>query len=230
MRRGLLLLLLVLASLPAPAQTPTPAQTPESSSLGETRSALDALKAKIDAATEKEAALLEALDEIEQEMASRAEELADIQKQIDTQRAASDEKRVRMELLTERIRGKRAWLKGRLRSIYIHGRPGYLKVLFAAESHADLVRRTKFSRIIARRDTELVAGLKVDLKEVAASRSDYDKDVALLENALSDSRSTNEELEIQRAFRQTLLDEVKSERVSFARLQDVLLVIDYEIV
>lgn len=222
MRRGLLLLLLVLASLPAPAQTPTPAQTPESSSLGETRSALDALKAKIDAATEKEAALLEALDEIEQEMASRAEELADIQKQIDTQRAASDEKRVRMELLTERIRGKRAWLKGRLRSIYIHGRPGYLKVLFAAESHADLVRRTKFSRIIARRDTELVAGLKVDLKEVAASRSDYDKDVALLENALSDSRSTNEELEIQRAFRQTLLDEVKSERVSFARLQEVL--------
>lgn len=217
------LLLLVLAALPVPAQTPSPSPvTSESAKVAETRAELEAIQAKIDAATEKEAALLEALDQIGQEMASRAEELADIQKQIDSQRAASEEKRVRMELLTDRIRAKRDWLKGRLRSIYIHGRPGYLKVLFAAESYADLVRRTKFSRIVARRDTELVSGLKVDLKEVAASRSDYDKDVALLESALNDSRATNEELEIQRAFRQSLLDAVKSEHVSFARMQEEL--------
>lgn len=216
-----LLLAFVLLARPGAAQTPevpTPAPA-ESAGTAETRQELDALKAKIDAATEKEVAILDALDQIEQEIASRAEELADIQKQIDTQRALSEEKRVRMELLTDRIRDKRTWLKGRLRSIYIHGRPGYLKVLFAAESYADLVRRTKFSRIIARRDSQLVVELKVDLKEVAASRSDYDKDVALLENALSDSRATNEELAIQRVFRQSLLDEVKSERVSFARLQ-----------
>lgn len=186
------------------------------------RKELEAIAAKLAVATQKEAALLEALDQIGEEMASRAEELADIQAQIDAQQALSEEKRVRMELLSERIRDKRAWLKGRMRSLYIHGRPGYLKVLFAAESYADLVRRTKFSRILARRDTELVSDLKIALEEVAASRSDYEKDVALLESALSESRATHEELEIQRAFRQSLLDQVKSDQVSIQGVKDEL--------
>lgn len=225
-----LALFAVLAARSLPAQTPdataepAPAAspTPESESVTQTRKELDELAAKIEAATEKEAALVEALDQIEQEMASRADELTAIQTDIDKKRAESEAKRARMELLSEKIRDKRLWLRGRLRSIYIHGRPGYLKVLFAAESYADLVRRTKFSRIIARRDTELVAGLKVDLKEVASSRSDYEKDVSLLESALNDSRATNEELEIQRAFRQSLLDEVLDERKSFDEMKKIL--------
>lgn len=217
-----LALFAVLAARSLPAQTPDATPTPESASLAEMRKELDELAAKIEAATEKEVALVDALDQIEQEMASRAEELAAIQADIAKGRAESEAKRARMEQLAEKIRDKRLWIRGRLRSIYIHGRPGYLKVLFAAESYADLVRRTKFSRIIARRDTELVAGLKVDLKEVASSRSDYEKDVALLESALNDSRSTNEELEIQRAFRQSLLDKVLDERKSFDEMKKIL--------
>lgn len=235
-RAPLFAMLALLSASPVPAQTPesspepspepspesTAADSPESESVTETRKALEDLAAKIEAATEKEAALVEALDQIEQEMAARAEELAAIREDIDVMRAESEAKRARMEALSLRIRDKRLWLRGRLRSIYIHGRPGYLKVLFAAESYADLVRRTKFSRIIARRDTELVADLKVDLKEVAASRSDYEKDVALLESALNDSRSTTEELEMQRAFRQSLLDDVLDERRSFDAMKKIL--------
>lgn len=221
--RARLLALALLAALPAPAQEPSapPAATPDPR-VEEMRRELDALRAQIDAATEKEETLVAALEQIEQEMSSRAAELADIQKQIEERRALSEQKREKMEDLERRIEGKRAWLKSRIRSTYIHGRPGYLKVLFAASSYADLVRRTKFNRIIARRDTELVAELEKDLKEIAQSRSDYEKDLALFESALNESRATNEELEIQRAFRQSLLDEVRTEHASYAGMKALL--------
>ena len=216
---------LTFVALAAPAQEPSPSASPEATPdarVEATRRELDAIREKIAAATEKEAALVEALDQLEQEMASRTEELEAIQKQIDEGRRLSEEKREKMEQLEKRIEGKREWLKSRLRSTYIHGRPGILKVIFASESYADLVRRTKFSRILAQRDSELIDELEDDLEEVAQSRIDYEKDLALFESALSESRATNEELEVQRQVRKELLASVRTEAASYAGMKDLL--------
>lgn len=219
--RGLALALALIA-LPAVAQTPSPVATPaaaESEAAVEARRRIEQIQATIDAAEEKEAATLEGLQAIDQEISQREADLAAITRLIAEHRKTSEEHRVRMEELESRIKDRRKWVKERVRSLYIHGRPGYLKVLFAAESYADLVRRTKFSRIIARRDTAMMAEMKEDLSAVAESRTDYEAELISLEEELSRSRAKNEALSIVRQERETLLAAIKSDLMSAEKVK-----------
>ena len=208
----------LLAASPIAAQTPE-IEIPDATSAGEVKRKIDEMNERIALASEKEAALLAAIDEMGRDMAARAEDLREIRQLLEEYRATSETKRARMEELERRIADRRQWVKHRLRSLYMHGRPGVLKVLFAADSYADLVRRTKFSRIVARRDSVLVVELKKDLAEVAESRVEYERELVSLEAELERSRSKNEELEMQRAYRETLLAEVTSQKVSSEKLK-----------
>ncbi len=190
--------------------------------LDETRARLAEIERKIDGAAERETALLAALDEIGREVAGRAEEIESIRAEMEQARARSEEDRRTIARLSARSASKKGWLADRLRATYIRGRPGYLKVLFASASYADLVRRSKRMRIVARRDAALLAELTRDLAEVTRRQADYDRDVALLAELEREVRTKSEKLSIERALRAKLLAQVKGERAGFEKVRDQL--------
>lgn len=190
--------------------------------LAEAHRRLEEVQQRIAGAAEKEEALLAALDESEREIALMAADIATLKEQVASARARSEEHRQAMEDLRERIERRKNWLAGRLRSLYVHGRPGYLRILFASESYGDLLRRTKYQSIVARHDARMVGSLRKDLEEVARRRVDYEQDLALLEEMEGDSRLRAEELELERQLRASLLTEVRSERSDFEKLRDAL--------
>lgn len=216
MRRRLAVAL-ALAALPALAQTPAPDATPDP--IEEARRRIEQIQTTIDAAEEKEAAILEGLRAIDEEITQREADLAAIERLLAEHRKTSEEHRVRMEELERRISDRRKWVKERVRALYVHGRPGYLKVLFSATSYADLVRRTKFSRIVARRDTALMAEMKKDFAEVAESRTEYEAELVSLEEELSKARAKNDALAIVREGRKQLLAAIESDRVNAEKLK-----------
>lgn len=211
------------AATPTPAADATATATAGSGKrLAEARRRLEEVQQRIAGAAEKEEALLSALDESDREIALMAADIATLKEQVADARARSEEHRQAMEDLRQRIERRKTWLAGRLRSLYVHGRPGYLRILFASESYGDLLRRTKYQSIVARHDAEMVGSLKKDLEEVARRRVDYEQDLALLEGMEGDSRLRAEELELERQLRASLLAEVRSERSDFEKMRDAL--------
>lgn len=206
---------------PAAAASGTP--DPElAARLAETQKRLDEMSRNLAAATEKEKALLAAIDELDHEIADKQDDIQHIAADVEAKRARADEDRAMMEEIRARISKKKRWLAGRVRSAFIHGRPGYLKVLFSAESYPELIRRTRFQGIVARRDAQMVGELKRDLEEVARHRSDYDQDLALLTEMESDARAKTEELALERKFRQGLLDRIEAEKAGYEKMTAAL--------
>lgn len=205
-----------------PAPSPAVLDSATAARLEETRKRLAEIEQKLGVASEKESALLSAIDEIDEEIATRAEDIGAIHDQVAKARLRSDEDKTAMESIRGRILKKKRWLASRVRSAFVHGRPGYLKVLFSAESYPDLVQKTRFQSIIARRDAKMVGELRKDLGEVAKHRADYDQDLALLEGMESDARTKTAELALTREFRKRLLGEVHGERASDEKMRDAL--------
>lgn len=231
-RVAVLAVALALPALPALAQDASPAASPSPGPspldperarlLEDARRRVEEVQARIAAASEKETAVLAELDEVDREISELAMDLQNVKQQVAAARARSEEHQVAMDEIRGRIGKRKRWLAGRLRSLYVHGRPGYLRILFASESYGDLLRRSKYQSIVAKRDARLVGELKADLDEVARRRTDYEQDLALLERMESDSRARNEALALEKELRATLLAEARSERSSYEKMRDAM--------
>lgn len=225
---GLLVLLVLASPTPTPVAVPSPSPSPSPMDpervrlLEDARRRVDEVQARIAAASEKEIAVLAELDEVDREINALALDLQNVKAQVAAARARSEEHQVAMDEIRARIGKRKRWLAGRLRSLYVHGRPGYLRILFASESYGDLLRRSKYQSIVAKRDARLVGELKTDLEEVARRRTDYEQDLALLERMESESRARNEALGLEKELRATLLAEARSERSSYEKMRDAL--------
>jgi len=231
--------LFALAAAPGSAQTATPAAstsaTPAASPaasatpdaqlaarLADTQKRLDEISKSLAQASEKEKALLAAIDDLDHEIADKSDDIRQMSDDVAHKRQQADDDKAQMEAIRTRISKKKHWLAGRVRSAFIHGRPGYLKVLFSAESYPELVRKTRFQAIVARRDAQMVEELKKDLDDVARHRADYDQDLALLESMESDARAKSEELALEKKFREELLAKVESEKSGFEKMREAL--------
>ena len=210
---------------PSSGASPVPSPSPDPEGmrlLEDARRRVEEVQARIAAASEKETAVLAELDEVDREINAIALDLQNVKEQVAAARARSEEHQIAMDEIRGRIGKRKRWLSGRLRSLYVHGRPGYLRILFASESYGDLLRRSKYQSIVARRDARLVGELKADLDEVARRRTDYEQDLALLERMESESRGRNEALVLEKELRATLLADARSERSSYEKMRDAL--------
>ncbi len=223
-KRGLAFALALVAA-PVFAQTPSPSPTVDEATqrrIDETRRDVEELRDKIANADEREREILAALDETEREMAALAEEIDLIKEQVDAAKAEMAADETAIAGLEAKIAKRKRWLSGRLRSLYIHGRPGYLKILFASESYADLLRRSKYQSIVSRHDADMVGALKADLETIATRRSNFEEHLASLEGLEAKSKGQVESLEMQRAFRRSLVEEVQSERADLSKVAHAL--------
>lgn len=222
--RRIALVLLLLAS-PALAQQPSPTPVLDEAALAriaETKKRLEQTRQKIALAEEKEEALLAAINAEDEKIFELAEDVAKITEQVDAAKKKIAEDKAAIEAYEAKIARRKRWLAGRLRSLYVHGRPGYLKILFASESYADLLRRSKYQSIVSRHDAEMVGALKADVLTASTRQQNYTLDLADLEKMQQEESGKVESLELQRDFRRTLLAEVQSERADLAKLARAL--------
>lgn len=201
-----------------------PALDPEAQAkVAAAQAQIDALQKEIADAQEKEEKLLQAIDELDASLSSAEADLATLKQQVADAQAKADDDKKRMATLNARIGSRKHWLAGRLRSIYMHGRPGYLKILFGAENVEDLLRRTKYQRIVAAKDAQMVADLKRDLDEVQSRRADYDEELKELQSEETEAAGTEQGLAMQRSFRGKLLAQVQQEKSGYQKVYQALL-------
>lgn len=187
--------------------------------VAEVKKNLDVIQKSIDDAQEKEAELLKAIDDLDGRITAEADDLAAIHQQVTEAREKSEKDKASMEELQTRIDARKHWLASRLKALYIHGRPGYLKILFAAENYADLLRRTKYQKIVAHRDAAMVGELKNDLASVQKERTDYEQDLGDLEQIEKDARGRSEALEVEKSYRRGLLGQIEADKGGYERLK-----------
>jgi len=171
MRRMLLaaLLILIVATPPAAAST---AGTSSAAVLRDQRTRLQRLldrltrsKVRLREVRREERRVLSELEDIDRSQEATEQRLQELAREMAGSRTAAQAIATRLAVTERRLAEHRARLRGRLRTVYMYGRTGYVDVLLGADDVREFVTRWHFVSTIVRADGRIIREYAEDVEE-----------------------------------------------------------------
>jgi septal ring factor EnvC (AmiA/AmiB activator) len=170
----LLLALLALLALPAPAPAGPP-EVPSSERLLKIQERRELLQRELTRLRGQERSLLGEVEQLELEVRLRGEDLRELQIGLLRTRAQMDLTLKRVKELERTLAETRPLLASHARALYKLGELSYLRLLLSVDRPSDIFRGYRFVTTLARRDNERIAGFRADLEALAVQRAELER-------------------------------------------------------
>lgn len=156
---------------PAWAQGTGPGADDPARKLERLRSQIRTEKSALSAVMKKEGGIMEKLSALQAQLSSTRRRLADLQKEREIIALESKELEAGLAALSVKVEAQRRMMAQRLRARYRFSRVGPLRVLFGAESMADLSRRRKNLEAISAADRRRMADFAILREQWSRART-----------------------------------------------------------
>lgn len=113
---------------------------------------------------------------------------------------------------------RKAFLRERVRQIYIRGRYQELDVLFGAETFSSFLRRNIFYRAITQNDQRLIKNIFAQQDRIRDKKTDLEIRLSDVQRISEEKRREQKAFEEQKKSRRQILSKVKGEKKSFMKL------------
>ena len=224
MRRMLLaaLLILIVATPPAAAST---AGTSSAAVLRDQRTRLQRLldrltrsKVRLREVRREERRVLSELEDIDRSQEATEQRLQELAREMAGSRTAAQAIATRLAVTERRLAEHRARLRGRLRTVYMHGRTGYVDVLLGAEDVREFVTRWHFVSTIVRADGRIIREYAEDVEEYRALIETLRQEQARLAAVSAETAARQREVEAREQAKRSALARLRQERRAFERM------------
>ena len=224
MRRMLLaaLLILIVAAPPAAAST---ARTPAAAVLRDQRTQLQRLldrltrsKVRLREVRREERRVLSELEDIDRSQEATEQRLQELAREMAGSRTAAQAIATRLAVTERRLAEHRARLRGRLRTVYMYGRTGYVDVLLGAEDVREFVTRWHFVSTIVRADGRIIREYAEDVEEHRAFLETLRQEQARLAAVSAETAVRQREVEARGQAKRSALARLRQERRAFERM------------
>ena len=224
MRRMLLaaLLILIVATPPAAAST---ARTPAAAVLRDQRTQLQRLldrltrsKVRLREVRREERRVLSELEDIDRSQEATELRLQQLARELAGSRTAAQAAATRLAVTERRLAEHRARLRGRLRTVYMYGRTGYVDVLLGADDVREFVTRWHFVSTIVRADGRIIREYAEDVEEHRALIETLRQEQARLAAVSAETAARQREVEAREQAKRSALARLRQERRAFERM------------
>ncbi|HET6946574.1 MAG TPA: peptidoglycan DD-metalloendopeptidase family protein [bacterium] len=224
MRRMLLaaLLILIVATPPAAAST---AGTSSAAVFRDQRSQLQRLldrltrsKVRLREVRREERRVLSELEDIDRSQEATELRLQQLARELAGSRTAAQAAATRLAVTERRLADHRARLRGRLRTVYMYGRTGYVDVLLGAEDVREFVTRWHFVSTIVRADGRIIREYAGDVEEQRALIETLRQAQARLAAVSAETAARQREIEAREQVKRSALARLRQERKAFERM------------
>ena len=224
MRRMLLaaLLILIVATPPAAAST---AGTSSAAVLRDQRTRLQRLldrltrsKVRLREVRREERRVLSELEDIDRSQEATEQRLQELAREMAGSRTAAQAIATRLAVTERRLAEHRARLRGRLRTVYMYGRTGYVDVLLGAEDVREFVTRWHFVSTIVRADGRIIREYAEDVEEHRALIETLRQEQARLAAVSQETAARQREVEAREQAKRSALARLRQERRAFERM------------
>lgn len=224
------LLILALAALLSPAAISAQAEVDIQSQVGQERTELEKLKAKIikqekaiKRAGAKESSALMTLQKIGNRLKLKERELKIYQwnKKINQDKILHLEKQI--ALAENDLSGQKKILGKRLRAIYKEGSMFPVKVLFSSESFNDVIQRVKYMELITDYDSKIFGKYNSRFKQLEEEKRALLAARAKLDQLEKDTEKNKEDINARKNEKSLFLKKIKREKSLKVKVKDELL-------
>lgn len=224
MRRLLpaVLLVLIVALPPAAAST---AGTSSAAVLRDPRTQLQRLldrltrsKVKLREVRRQERRVLSELEDIDRSQEATERRLQELAREMAGSRTAVQAAATRLAVTERRLAEHRVRLRGRLRTVYMYGRTGYVDVLLGASDVAEFVTRWRFVSTIVRADGRLIRQYAQGVEEHRALIETLRQEQARLAAVSAETAARQREVEARGQAKRGALARLQQERAAFERM------------
>ena len=224
MRRMLLaaLLILIVATPPAAAST---AGTSSAAVFRDQRSQLQRLldrltrsKVRLREVRREERRVLSELEDIDRSQEATEQRLQELAREMAGSRTAAQAIATRLAVTERRLADHRARLRGRLRTVYMYGRTGYVDVLLGADDVREFVTRWHFVSTIVRADGRIIREYAEDVEEYRALIETLRQEQARLAAVSAETAARQREVEAREQAKRSALARLRQERRAFERM------------
>jgi len=226
----LFLLFLALVAVLSPATILAQAEDDVQSQIGQERTELEKLKAKIikqekaiKRAGAKESSALMTLQKIGNRLKLKERELKIYQwnKKINQDKILHLEKQI--ALAENHLSGQKKILGKRLRAIYKEGSMFPVKVLFSSESFNDLIQRVKYMELITDYDSKIFGKYNSRFKQLEEEKKSLLNARAKLDQLEKDTEKNKEDINARKNEKSLFLKKIKREKSLKVKVKDELL-------
>jgi peptidoglycan hydrolase CwlO-like protein len=224
------LLFLALVAVLSPATISAQAEKNVQSQIGQEKTELEKLKAKIikqekaiKRAGAKESSALMTLQKIGNRLKLKERELKIYQwnKKINQDKILHLEKQI--ALAENHLSGQKKILGKRLRAIYKEGSMFPVKVLFSSESFNDLIQRVKYMELIADYDSKIFGKYNSRFKQLEEEKRALLAARAKLDQLEKDTEKNKEDINARKNEKSLFLKKIKQEKSLKVKVKDELL-------
>lgn len=148
--------------------------------------------------------------ELDMEMSDTNEQIRQLQTEMDETQQKIKKLKVEIAELKERIKKRNAILKEKALALQESGgEVEYIEVLLGAKDFSDFVSRVSAVSTMAEADNEILKAHEEDKKILEESETELNNELKNLETGLADLESLKQELEVQIAKKNKLINQVK---------------------
>ncbi|MDQ7844433.1 MAG: peptidoglycan DD-metalloendopeptidase family protein [Armatimonadota bacterium] len=204
----------------APA-TVSPATTAPAGGRAQLRRLLDRLsrsRHRLREVKRAERRVLSALEDIDRSREATERRLAELAQEQERSKAEVQKAATHLADLERRLAAHRARLGGRLRTIYLYGRTGYVDVLLGAGDVGEFVTRWQFLSTIVGADARLIREYAEDVEESQAWLAVLRQQQARLAAVAAETEARRREVVAEERAKRTVLARLQEERAAFERM------------
>ncbi|HEU5299041.1 MAG TPA: peptidoglycan DD-metalloendopeptidase family protein [bacterium] len=222
MRRLLPALLIVLLALPPAAASNDGVST---ASLADRRTQLQRLldrltrsKRQLREVRRQERRVLSELEDLDRSQEATEQRLDELARELAGSRAAAQAAAARLAVTERALAERRARLRGRLRTLYMYGRTGYVDVLLGSADVAEFVTRWHFVSTIVGADGRLIREHALAAQEHRTLLAALSQQQARLGAVAAETAQRRREVEAREQAKRSALARLRQERAAFERM------------
>ena len=170
----------------------------------------------------KEKNLLSTLQSMDQKLMFKEEQLESYGLALNNVQKEKAQLESEIEDLKERLERFKKYLAYKIVQLYKHGGYSYVKTLFSAGSYTDLLKRYRFLKVMAQKDSESI----VSYQQIYSDLSEKQEDFAVREEKIlalqSAFKEKNKEILAKREERTKLLNRIRKEKITQKELLEEL--------
>lgn len=222
MRRLLPALLIVLLALPPAAASDDGVSA---ASLADRRTQLQRLldrltrsKRQLREVRRQERRVLSELEDLDRSQEATEQRLDELARELAGSRAAAQAAAARLAVAERALAERRARLRGRLRTLYMYGRTGYVDVLLGSADVAEFVTRWHFVSTIVGADGRLIREHALAAQEHRTLLAALSQEQARLGAVAAETAQRRREVEAREQAKRSALARLRQERAAFERM------------
>lgn len=170
----------------------------------------------------KHGSVLKTIEKLDRQLYDQKKERNRINQQIKEKDKELANLSTKIAKLGEEVHSRRSSISARLRLLYMEGRTGYLKTLFAAESFTDAAHRMDYISWLAQREHQLVRQFQEDLSNLELLNEQQTKAREELLHLQGETQQTIRKVSGLKRQKRTVLASLSKEKNSHERMVEDL--------